>query len=173
MWIKNTEIHMGRSDRHILSYLFTLEALFRIGYNTLMSPIDCQQLERRRSALISIQLGLTCCPWDWTWRGIDGGLSRKGGTEARAAWHSHFCFCWHTQDSRGVSEGTAGQGVSNLYWRLGELSRPRWQTRLWGLNDCPTQGCINVCVPLALCCVTLRERKRRNPASFLETVIWI
>lgn len=32
---------------HTLSSLFTLEALFCIGYNTFMSPIDCQQLEGR------------------------------------------------------------------------------------------------------------------------------
>ena len=48
---EQTESYTGRSDRHflcnrILSLLFTLKAFFCAGYNTLMSPIDCQQLER-------------------------------------------------------------------------------------------------------------------------------
>lgn len=54
-----------------------------------------------RAALINIQLGLTCCPWDRMEWGMDRGIQWEGG----AAWHGGLCFCWHMQDSGGVSEG--------------------------------------------------------------------
>lgn len=79
-----------------------------------------------RNALISIQLGLTWHPWDWT--GPVGGVEGfrgKGGDWVVVVEGGGAGLVSADMGSMAarVSEGTARQCVPNLYWRPGEVSR--------------------------------------------------